>query len=526
MKIKYIWIMAAVLGFSACENDDDTSGAEEVVLPALSAGDADFSNFVSVGASFTAGFADNGLFIASQENSFPNTIAKQFAKIGGGDFTQPLMNDNFGGLALGGNRITDPRLVFGGAGPVPLESIIGPVTVSTDITMNPTGPFNNLGVPGAKSFHLVAPGYGNIANFPAAANPYAVRLTGSTPDARILELAAAQNPTFFTLSEIGGNDVLGYAISGGTGVSQEGNLDPSTYGPNDITDTNVFASTLNTMVTTLTANGAKGAIGNLPNITSLPFFTTVPNNALEVDAATAANLTGFFQAVVGITTQVLIQQGVPPAQAQALAAQYGITFNEGPNRFLIDVPVSATNPLGFRQMTEEELLLLTIDTGALAEGYGSVVLTPEVGQVLVILQTGGTPTPAQAALILQAVSGIDDKDALDTDELGAIATATMAYNSSIEALAMNNGLALVDLNSILEEATTSGVQFDEFSLNTSLVFGGLASLDGIHLTPRGYALMANSFLEAIDATYGSNFKASGNVAKAADFVTNFSPTLQ
>ena len=38
-------------------------------------------------------------------------------------------------------------------------------------------------------------------------------------------------------------------------------------------------------------------------------------------------------------------------------------------------------------------------------------------------------------------------------------------------------------------------------MNTDLVFGGLVGLDGVHLTARGYALMANKFLEAIDADF-------------------------
>jgi hypothetical protein len=107
------------------------------------------------------------------------------------------MNDNFGGLAFNGSRIAEPRLVFGGAGPVPLEAVIGPVIVTTDIGVNnPTGPFNNLGVPGAQSADFITPGYGNIANYPFV-NPYAVRMTGTTPNATILELAVAQNPSFF-----------------------------------------------------------------------------------------------------------------------------------------------------------------------------------------------------------------------------------------------------------------------------------------------------------------------------------------
>ncbi|MDN3491802.1 SGNH/GDSL hydrolase family protein [Winogradskyella bathintestinalis] len=513
-KIKYIFLSAVLLGFTACNDDDYDYSPEAEPLPELTAGDADFSNFVAVGASFTAGFTDNALFINSQMNSFPNIMADQFAKAGGGMFNQPLMNDNFGGLTLGGMRITEPRLVFGGAGPVPLEAVIGPISVSTDITNNPTGPFSNLGIPGAKSFHLVAPGYGNIQNFPAAANPYAVRVTGSTPNASILDLAVAQTPTFFTLSEVGGNDVLGFATSGGT------------TGFDDITPQTTFDAALNALVDGLTTNGAKGAIGNLPNITSLSYFTTVPNNALALDEATAANLTGFFQALTGIFTQGLVQQGLPLENAQALASQYAITFNEGANRFLIDVPVTPANPLGFRQMTEDELLLLPIDQDALAQGYGSVVLTPDVLQVLGLLQAGGTPTQEQANLVLGAVSGIDNVDALDSAELSAIQEATAGYNQSIEAVATANGLALVDLNSILVEASTAGLQFDDYFLNTDLVFGGLVSLDGVHLTSRGYALMANSFLKAIDATYGSNFEASGNLAKAGDYPTNYSPALQ
>jgi len=56
----------------------------------------------------------------------------------------------------------------------------------------------------------------------------------------------------------------------------------------------------------------------------------------------------------------------------------------------------------------------------LAQGYGSVALSPAVLQVLGILQQGGTPTQEQAQLVLGAVNGIDDKDALDSGELNAI----------------------------------------------------------------------------------------------------------
>src|SRR3546814_4105772 len=71
------------------------------------------------------------------------------------------------------------------------------------------------------------------------------------------------------------------SISGGVGVDQTGNLDPTTYDGSDITDPNVFAQVFSTVVTTLTSNGAKGVVANVPYITNLPYFTTVPYNPLD-----------------------------------------------------------------------------------------------------------------------------------------------------------------------------------------------------------------------------------------------------
>lgn len=518
MNTKYIWLLIILIGFSACNEPEDV-----VELPALTAGSADFSNYIALGASFTSGFTDSALFKASQENSFPNILAQQFSNIGGGTFTQPLMNDNLGGIAAGGVQLpgasVGPRLIFNGSAPAPITSVIGPAVSSTDLFVNNlTGPFNNMGVPGAKSFHLLFDGYGNIGNLGVSANPYFIRMA-SSPTATMLGDAMSQNPTFFTLSEIGGNDVLGYATSGGDGS----NLITPSAGPPGVG----FDQTFGYLVTTLTSGGAKGIVTNVPYVTDLPHFTTVPNNALEIDATTAGQLTGFFQAVAGIFTQVLIAQMVPPAQAQALASQYAIPFSEGKNRWIIDVPVTPTNPLGFRQMTEDELLVLTIDQSALAQGYGSVALSNEVLQVLGLLQAGGTPTPQQGALVIGAVNGIDDGDALDSDELAEIKNATDAYNTTIAAVASaNENVALVDLNSLLSEASTTGISSGDFTLTTSLVTGGAVGLDGIHLTARGYAVMANEVLKVIDANFGSNFEASENLVNAGDYPTNYSPTLQ
>lgn len=499
MKTYFKYLPFLALGFLSCEPELQNPIDEPDFY---SSGEADFTNYVALGNSLTAGYADGALYITGQENSYPNILAQQFAKVQDTEeFTQPLMADNVGGLLAGGTQITSNRrvLAVGANGPAPR---VYAGTPTTDITNTLEGPFNNLGTPGAKSFHLVTPGYGNIAGVASGtANPYFVRFA-SSPQTTVLEDALAQDPTFFSLW-IGNNDVLGYATTGGVGVDQTGNVNPATYGLNDITDPNVFASVYSQMVTALTGTGANGILINIPDVTSVPYFTTVPNNALNLDASTAANLTGFFRAVAGIVTQGLIQQQVPAAQAQALASQYAINFNEGPNRFLIDVPVTQTNPLGFRQMTQEELLVLTIDQAALAQGYGSVRLTPEVMQVLGILQQGGQPTQEQAQLVLDAVSGIDDKDALDREEIDNIAAATNAYNTTIRNLAQANELAFVDAQGLLNQLANGGISFDAGTLTSEYVTGGAFSLDGVHPTPRGYAAIANEIIRQINVTYGS-----------------------
>ncbi len=504
MNTKYIWLLVILLGFSACESDDNDTVIVEPIIE-LNPGSADFSKFVSVGASFTAGYADNALFMVAQQNSFPNIMAEQFAKTGGGSFTQPMMSGNFGGLAIGGTRIAEPRLVFDGSGPVSLESLIGPVTVATDIAINnPTGPFNNMGVPGAKSFHLLAPGYGNIAGvIPGLANPYFVRMA-SNPATTVLGDAMAQAPTFFSLSEIGGNDVLFYATNGGAGVDQTGNLNPATYGSNDITDPNVFAQAFSALVTTLTSGGAQGVVANVPNITDLPHFTTVPYNPVPLDSATAGALNqgyalyngGIVQAFAFLVANTPLTQEM----ADAEIAKRTITFNEGSENAMVLIDenltdLTALNPqlINLRQATEGDLFVLPLSS-LIPQGYGTQI-------------------------------PLEDKWALTPEEQTAIQNATDAYNATIAAVTSANGLALVDLQSILNQAATTGIPFNEYVLTTDLVTGGIVSLDGIHLTARGYAMMANKFLEAIDATYGSNFVASGSVAKAKDYNVMFSPGL-
>ena len=349
-----------------------------------------------------------------------------------------------------------------------------------------------MGVPGAKSFHLVAPGYGNVAGVPTgAANPYFARFA-SSESATVIGDAAAQNPTFFSLW-IGNNDILSYATSGGAGVDQTGNFDPSTYGGNDITDPNVFASVYSQQVDALTASGAKGVLVNIPEVTSIPYFTTVPTNAIPLDAATAAQLNAQFAAY---NTQIL----------PGLAAMGVITPEEAALR-MINFSAGQNFPI----MTDDDLTdLTTILQGApFSLPPQLAVLLGQLRQVksddLIVLTAssvlGTTPDPNNPQGVIGVSIPLTDQYVLAVSEQARITAASTAYNATIQALAGAKGLAFVDAKAALARVANGGVVYDGGVLTSQFVTGGAFSLDGVHPTPRGYAYTANLIIQAINDTY-------------------------
>ncbi len=496
------WLALVSLTFVACNNSDEvTVDANSSDGLPLTSGSADFSKYVSLGNSLTAGYSDSALFIEGQKGSYPAILAQQFAQVGGGDFNIPFMSDNVGGLLLGGMQIQGPRLYFNGSGPAPVSG-----TTTTEITNHLTGPFNNMGVPGAKSFHLLAAGYGNVAGVATGqANPYYVRFASSTTS-KVIDDATAQNPTFFSLW-IGNNDVLSYATSGGTGTNQTGNLNPATYGPNDITDPNVFASVYNTLVTSLTANGAKGVVANIPYVTSVPFFTTVPTNPIPgLPAASAGQLNALF----GGINSALTSYGMPTRFA-TLVADDGNPATVEKNPLLI-------KDESLLNISAQITAALTPTLGAPTAAYlGSIYgqarhasnATASRDYILLTAQTviGTTQSGAPSPFNTVGVSyPMQDSTTLTATETAEVITATDAYNSTIQSLASSKGLAFMNANTFLNQVANGGISLNGFTMTSAYVTGNAFSLDGVHPSPRGYALIANKFIEAINTTYGSNLK--------------------
>ncbi len=440
--------------------------------PSFDAGQANFSTYVAVGNSLTAGFQSGALKKEGQLNSFPAILAQQFQEVGGGAFTQPLLADG-PGIGSTGNA----ELELGYSTDCKGASNLGPVPSApagqldqfdfTDPTkfLGGNGPYGNMGIPGAKSIHLIAPGYGNpsgLLSNPRTANPFYTRFVNPANfNETVAEACVRANPTFFTLW-IGANDVLGYSLGGGDESSDA------------ITPVSSFQFAYRSIVDSLTKNNAQGVVANIPNITSLPYFNAIAWDGLELDATNAGLLNAGYAA---------FNAGIDQLVANSLMSQEDadlrkISFKEGDNAWVIED--KTLNDYGgmlpkMRQIRAlEHLILPTPQDSLKCGGWGSQ-----------------KPIP--------------DAFVLTGNEVTNIVSATDAYNQIIKQTADAKGLGFVDANKILSEME-SGLTYNGVTYSTSFVTGGTFSLDGFHPSTRGYAIIANEFINVINAKYGANLK--------------------
>jgi len=434
MKIRYLFYLALLAFIVSCK--------PEVNEFTPSNGSADFKTYVALGNSLTAGYADGALYTLGQSYSWANILGQQLTTVGGQPFVQPVVTSEFG--VLPGKRklgFSVDCLGVTSLGPVLDNGELDPWSNHIDYAVN------NMGVPGAKVAHLLAPGYGNAANLQAGlANPYFVKFAAS-PDISVVAQAMSMSPTFFSLW-IGNNDVLGYATSGGAG--------------DVITPTEQFGQYYNMLAQTLVTGGAKGVLANIPSITNAAFFTTIPYNVIAIPDSMQYAV-DFLNASYAPYNAAMEQMG----------KLYRIHFELGPNPMVIMDPGMEGVPaqLQFRQMTSNELALLTLPQDSIkCATWGS-----------------GVPVPNQYILT--------------EAEIDNITAATIAFNNIIKQTADVNGLAFVDFNAIMVDISANGLIFDGITFSTKFVTGNLFSLDGIHLTPQGNALVANYFIDAINAQY-------------------------
>ncbi len=94
---------------------------------------------------------------------------------------------------------------------------------------------------------------------------------------------------------------------------------------------------------------------------------------------------------------------------------------------------------------------------------------------------------------------------LTAAQIAQIEAAVDSYNAIIAAEAQSHGAALVDIHGILNLIHARGVVENGQRLTTDFL-GGLFSLDGVHPTNTGYAIVADEFIEAIDQTFAAGIQ--------------------
>ena len=299
-------------------------------MPTKNNSNIDVSRYVAIGDSITSGYTDGALFYEGQLYAYSNLMAQQFRLLGGGDFTQPLMDKNSVGVGFYGNSKLVLKKTNDGnkqSGPYYIGAS-GDLSVFSENIYEQQGPFNNMSVPSAKLISLVLPGLGNPANEHGSFNPFFTRMASNPFSASILSDVLAINPTFFSLF-IGNNDILTYASSGGT-------IDFITPLNGDVGVG--FAKSLEEIVNALTKNGAKGVMANLADITNVPYFNAITYNGLHLNEIEAELL-------------------------QIKYKELGLNFTFGNNPFIIE------DVKGIRQIEKGELIILYIQLDPNKEKY-------------------------------------------------------------------------------------------------------------------------------------------------------------
>jgi hypothetical protein len=116
---------------------------------------------------------------------------------------------------------------------------------------------------------------------------------------------------------------------------------------------------------------------------------------------------------------------------------------------------------------------------------------------------GTEDTPGDPTTTWGVGMALEDADVLTESEIGLVETARTAYNAAIEIAAdADPNLLLFDMDAFFTELNTTGILYGSGGVSSTFAQGGAFSLDGVHPTARGYAVIANEMFKVINAGFG------------------------
>ena len=431
-------------------------------LAPMSPGEINLQQFVAIGDGNTAGYMDDALYKYGQQNSFGAILQAQLQLVGAGEIFLPLM----GSANIGTNSSFLSKLILGyktdclgGIGLSPVRfAQQGEVASLTTSVYSSQNKYSNFGVPGLRMIDMVSTAFGNI-NLPQH-NAFFARMSKDqfTWPVWSGDWSSVQEnifdggyPTFCSIY-LGIEDVLPYARSGAT----QNPMSPLAGFPGV-----GFEESLTQLCGQLYSQNVKAVVGTIPDITQMPYFTTIPYNGLNLDEANAASLNQIY-------------------------GPLGFSFTIGSNPFMIEDPTAGA--FGVRPMVEGELILLSAPLDSIkCHQYGSVY-------------------------------PLRDEFVLTLAELQEIRNQILAYNQVIRQYSNFHGFAIAETADFYKKLN-DGFVYNGVTMSAKFVSGGAYSLDGIHLNPKGNALLANVFITAINKTY----KASIPLANALFYSSTYFP---
>jgi lysophospholipase L1-like esterase len=121
---------------------------------------------------------------------------------------------------------------------------------------------------------------------------------------------------------------------------------------------------------------------------------------------------------------------------------------------------------------------------------GDYVLPDGVALVPGIL-TGSIKGPLPSSDVLRAPQVLETRAIID------------AYNFIIAIEAFEHGAVVVDIHALADQIRAQGIEADGHHLTNGFL-GGVFSLDGVHPTNTGYAVIANQFITTLNRQRGTN----------------------
>src|SRR5688500_8859234 len=324
----------------------------------------------------------------------------------------------------------------------PLKLERGPAGVP--LLPAPGRPFDNLGVPGALVTEASSTESSATSTF---GNPfYDLVLRGQGTFA---EQLAELDPSLVLLW-IGTSDVLRYVAAGGD----------SDLVPGLPTPVGTFALAYENLVDAVLELTDQVVLFTIPDPRSMPIVHAVP--AFVPDAAAGDPV------LLTVIDPVIDRQTCEPATD--LGA--GDTLRAARRS-----TVPLLGPLG--PVAPTDLVLL---------------------DALPLLEEGiGIPEPVGGS-----GARLPDRAVLDAAEQAEVAAVVAGYNQAIAALAADRDLPLVDVHALVETLAGQGLVSDGILMSADYGTGQAFSLDGARFTPKGYGVIANLVIDALNARYGGS----------------------